>query len=94
MVNAIFHLLKMWDDCKMSVHEKDSKPGFVFDFISFATFTGRAEVAITVSPDWELKNVSDLLHSPENMRLLHLVFGKTEPKRERRIFTLKEIKDK
>jgi transposase-like protein len=55
MVNAIFHLLKMWDDCKMSVHEKQIKCAYCGQLKSESEIWGYSEGEDkqgNVVPEW------------------------------------------
>lgn len=67
------------------------QPEFVLQFNCFAQFGDRIEASFIVSPEFELKTVSDIRHDKGTIRALNLVFYRTNSTEVgRRVFSLKK----
>ena len=76
----------------MRVPEVKEKPKFWIDFVGFSTYGNnhRVEAVLTVSPEFDLDHVVNMLHGPDTQRAITLVFAKKEKKFGRRGYTLKQ----
>ena len=70
---------------------ENKKPEFRLEFNCFADYGLKVEASFIVSPEFELVGISDIRQSEDTVRVLNLVFRRTNSQQlGRRVFSLKK----